>query len=62
MNDLNLTEMEIAAITIAINTYLTQNSDSTVNNNYLTPWKISTFNNIHIANDKNILGWNGKAK
>ena len=57
MNNNQPTEIEIAAIVTAINTYLTEESDSSISNNYLTPWKAVIFN---ISNHRDLLGWTEK--
>ena len=52
-----LTEIEIAAITAAINSYLAEESDSSASSIYLTPWQVATFNNFDSSNRRHLLGW-----
>ena len=57
---INPTELEIAAISAAINAYLIEESDSSITNTYLTPWKAAAFHNFNISHRRGILGWTGK--
>ena len=52
-----LTEIEIAAITAAINTYLAEESDSPASSIYLTPWQVATLNNFDSSSRRHLLGW-----
>ena len=57
---INPTELEIAAISAAINAYLIEESNSSISNTYLTPWKVAAFNNFNISHRRGILGWTEK--
>lgn len=52
-----LTEIEIAAITAAINSYIEQESGPSKSSSYLTPWQVTTFNNGDISSRRQLLGW-----
>tara|TARA_B100000401_G_C52586232_1_gene615033 strand:+ start:454 stop:657 length:204 start_codon:yes stop_codon:yes gene_type:complete len=55
-------EIEIAAISAALNYYFDNQSkkhvkDTSSNKNYLTPWQIGALNTIDMAPQRKILGW-----
>tara|TARA_Y100000817_G_scaffold129070_2_gene101244 strand:- start:36 stop:239 length:204 start_codon:yes stop_codon:yes gene_type:complete len=55
-------EIEIAAISAALNSYFDDQSkdqfkDTSSNKNYLTPWQIGALNTIDMAPQRKILGW-----
>ncbi|MAU64428.1 MAG: hypothetical protein CL882_00175 [Dehalococcoidia bacterium] len=58
-------EIEIAAISAALNYYFDNQSkkhvkDTSSNKNYLTPWQIGALDTIDVGSQRKILGWAGK--
>ena len=58
-------EIEIAAISAALNSYFDDQSkdqfkDTSSNKNYLTPWQIGALDTIDAGSQRKILGWTGR--